>query len=112
MQTVFGHHMCQGLRIGLGHSFQAHNMVSGPGHAPTSPLPGINRAWRRITVAVIASAITYKVYRSYTRYGGTNPEVPPGAFTGSTGVEPAERKSKYQGAGNSYLGRRSGDKFN
>lgn len=87
-------------------------MVAGPGHAAGSPYPSINRAWRRITAAVIVSAVSYKVYRSYTRYDVAKPEVPPGAFTGSTGVEPVERKSKYQGAGNSYLGRRSGDKFN
>lgn len=86
-------------------------MAASTGHAPGSYLPQVNRAWRRITVAVIFSAVTYKVYRNYTRMEGPQHQNPPGAFSGATGVKQAERKSKYEGAGNSALGRRSGDRF-
>lgn len=42
---------------------------------------------------------------------GPQHHAPPGAFSGASGVKQVERKSKYEGAGNSALGRRSGDRF-
>lgn len=86
-------------------------MSTGMNHAAGSPLPKINRAWRLITAAVITTAISYKVWRNYTRLDGPDLRAPPGSFTGATGVEPVKRKSKFEGAGNSALGRGTGDRF-
>lgn len=80
-------------------------------HQSNSPIPVINRAWRRITVGVIATVVAYKAYVYYTRLeDDPRHNTRPGAFTGEY-VQPVERKSKYEGAGNSYLGRKSGDRL-
>lgn len=75
------------------------------------PFRKVNRAWRYITLAVVVTAVSYKVYRNATRLDTPDTRLPPGSFTGSTGVEPAVRKSKYEGAGNAALGRGRGDRF-
>ncbi|GMM49854.1 hypothetical protein DASB73_008120 [Starmerella bacillaris] len=76
------------------------------------PYKKVNRAWRKITLAVVITAASYKLYRNYTRLDTEDTKLPPGSFTGSTGVQPAVRRSKYEGAGNAALGRGSGDRFN
>lgn len=81
-------------------------MTAPIGHQAGSPYPKVNRAWRRIALAVLGSAAVYKVWRNYSRLDTDMPETYPGQFTGSSGIEQAERKSKYEGAGNTALGRR------
>jgi len=81
-------------------------MSAGIGHAAGSPYPKVNRAWRRITLLVLTSGAAYKIWRNYSRLDTEKPETYPGQFTGSSGVEQTERKSKYEGAGNSRMGRR------
>lgn len=71
----------------------------------------VNRAWRYITLAVVVTAVSYKLIRNSQRLDSEVLKQPPGSFTGSTGIEHSERKSKYEGAGNAALGRGRGDRF-
>lgn len=80
-------------------------------HAAGSPIKTINRAIRRVTLVVIPCAIAYKVYSYYTYLEqGTAKQAAPGSFTGET-VEAVQRKNEFEGAGDSYLGRKKGDRL-
>lgn len=76
------------------------------GHAKGSPIARINRAWRYISVVGITALGLY----FFTGKSEKASELPPGAFTGEV-VQPVERKSKYEGAGNTYFGRQRSDIF-
>ncbi|PRT56038.1 hypothetical protein B9G98_03658 [Wickerhamiella sorbophila] len=83
------------------------------GHAQGSPLPRINSAWRRIAFTFVSIAIAYKVYQEKNRYTDDPRQLrptQPGAFVGDF-ADPVERKSKYEGAGSSALGRARGDRL-
>lgn len=81
-------------------------------HKPGSPILRVNNAWRIIVVVAIGTAFSYKYYINQTRLSD-NPKIleEPGAFRGGGDIEPAFRKSKYEGAGDSKLGRRPGNRF-
>lgn len=69
-----------------------------------SPIRRINRGWGYISVVALSIGFGIKVYRSRTRLQEEQVEddklLPPGSFVGKSEVE---RKSQFQGAGNSYL---------
>lgn len=76
------------------------------GHATGSPIAKINKAWRYISVVGITALTLYFVLGKNQKAS----ELPPGAFTGEV-VQPVERKSKYEGAGNSYFGHQRAEVF-
>lgn len=76
------------------------------GHATGSPIAKINKAWRYISVVGITALTLYFVMGKNEKAS----ELPPGAFTGEV-VQPVERKSKYEGAGNTYFGRQRAEIF-
>lgn len=83
------------------------------GHAQGSPLPKINSAWRRIAFTFVTIAVGYKIYQQKTRYTDDPHQLrptQPGAFVGEY-ADAVERKSKYEGAGCSALGRARGDRL-
>lgn len=82
-------------------------------HAKGSPLPKINSAWRRIAITFVTLVAGYKLYQTKYKYTDDPTKLrptQPGAFVGEY-AEPVERKSKYEGAGSSALGRARGDRL-
>lgn len=69
-----------------------------------SPIRKINRGWGFISVVALSMGFGIKMYRNSSRLDDVpvedNKLLPPGSFTGKSDVE---RRSQYEGAGNSYM---------
>ncbi|CAN6667879.1 hypothetical protein TRVA0_040S00100 [Trichomonascus vanleenenianus] len=71
----------------------------------------VNRGWAAITAVALSTILVSKLYlnnKKQDAYDMDEEVIQPGAFTGESTVQ---RKSPYEGAGNSYMGRKGGDRF-